>query len=317
MIRTKLKTPILQFSENDFLNAKESIRESDNSLLNSALHYASFGCPVFPVHSIIVKDGVTRCSCLRWRDCNAQGKHPRTRYGLKDASSDEKEIREWWRKYPTANVGLLTGKRAGFFVLDLDIKYGGNYSLLDLQEYYEEELGENYEPLPATLTAITGSGGRHYFFKYPEDVLIYGSVSEIGDGLDIRGEQNYVVASPSNHLSGNDYAWFGVDTPILDTPDWLIHEILFKESEKDSLESASPVSENNGKIKEGGRHNKFWRYICGLINSHSQEEVLRMALERNKEWFQPPFNERTVTYQVNYLFNKYGKSKNPNMGLKQ
>jgi hypothetical protein len=42
---------------------------------------------------------------------------------------DEAKIREWWRKWPNANIGILTGRyRDGYFiVLDFDPRNGGNW----------------------------------------------------------------------------------------------------------------------------------------------------------------------------------------------
>ena len=36
------------------------------------------------------------------------------------ARASEEEIREWWRKWPQAMVGIITGKLSGVMVLDGD-----------------------------------------------------------------------------------------------------------------------------------------------------------------------------------------------------
>jgi hypothetical protein len=321
MRKMSQKIPVIKFRKNDFLNAKHLGKKADNVLLESALHYASFGCSIIPLHSMIKRSGRFNCSCRDWKECDKQAKHPRTRYGLKDASTDEIQIRDWWTKFPTANVGLLTGKNSGFFVLDIDTKYGGECTLEYLQEFYRAELGKNYTPLPKTLTANTGSGGRHLFFKYPTDISIRGSVQEIGSGLDIRADGNYVVASPSNHKSKKNYTWFGINTPLLDAPDWLIIEIMSIDQKKSSTETTNASPSRLGglkKIKDGeGRHEAFWRHICGLVNNRTQEEVLKIALQKNIEMLEPPKSESYVEYQVNYLYKEFGRSKNPNMGMKK
>ena len=46
-------------------------------------------------------------------------KHPRIRGGLNSASTDPEQIRAWWRKWPTANIGLRCGKDSGVIVLDV------------------------------------------------------------------------------------------------------------------------------------------------------------------------------------------------------
>jgi hypothetical protein len=51
------------------------------------------------------------CSCGD-QTCGAVGKHPLTPHGLKDATSDPAELGRWWRRWPQANIGLLTGEVA-------------------------------------------------------------------------------------------------------------------------------------------------------------------------------------------------------------
>src|SRR5215212_846490 len=49
------------------------------------------------------------CSCGQ-AGCPAPGKHPRTRNGHKDASSDPTQVQTWWSKTPNANIGIATGE---------------------------------------------------------------------------------------------------------------------------------------------------------------------------------------------------------------
>ena len=51
-------------------------------------------------------------------------------------------IRAWWQQWPHANVGLQTGQRSQFVVLDVDPYNGGTHAL--------EDLTETYGPLPET-----------------------------------------------------------------------------------------------------------------------------------------------------------------------
>lgn len=73
--------------------------DQDNDLLDSALVYAARGWRVFPAHT--VADG--RCSCGE-DDCASPGKHPRTQHGVKNATRKASQIRQWWTRWPDANV---------------------------------------------------------------------------------------------------------------------------------------------------------------------------------------------------------------------
>ena len=41
------------------------------------------------------------------------GKHPRTRHGVRDITTDLEQITIWWRQWPNANVGIATGQPSG------------------------------------------------------------------------------------------------------------------------------------------------------------------------------------------------------------
>jgi len=162
-------------------------------LKRAAFYYANYGWPVVPLHSI-KRDG--GCTCER-AGCGSPGKHPRTRYGVKDASRDTVELSRWWQAWPNANVGIVTGERAGIVALDIDPRHDGDKSLAELVREHGE--------LPATVEALTGGGGRHLVFKHPGGVVH--NRSNLRPGIDVRGDAGYIVAPPSAHASGGQYRW--------------------------------------------------------------------------------------------------------------
>jgi hypothetical protein len=129
-----------------------------------------------------------------------RGKVPlgRTR-GFKDATRDPAEVEAIWRRHPTANVGVRTGRLSGISVLDVDPESGGGDSLARI----EAEHG----PLPGTITQITGGGGVHLVYRYKPGLGIGAAVW--GPGLDLRSEGGYIVAAPSIHPNGCRYRWLG------------------------------------------------------------------------------------------------------------
>ena len=76
------------------------------SLPDAAVAYATAGLLVFP--------------------CVPGAKRPMTRHGFTDASNDPERAGSWWRRWPQANIGLATGYRGGFDVLDIDVHPGGS-----------------------------------------------------------------------------------------------------------------------------------------------------------------------------------------------
>ena len=165
---------------------------SASTLKEAALWYAEHGWPVVPLHSC--EDGA--CSCQR-SGCGSPGKHPRTRHGLKDASTSPEAVAAWWQMWPTANVGVVTGAASGVVVLDIDPRHAGEASLVEMVRHYGE--------LPETVEALTGGGGRHLIFAHPGGEVP--NRANIRPGIDVRGDGGYIVVAPSVHVSGRPYSW--------------------------------------------------------------------------------------------------------------
>ncbi|HVU66678.1 MAG TPA: bifunctional DNA primase/polymerase, partial [Ktedonobacteraceae bacterium] len=153
--------------------------------LDYALAYARRGWRVFPLHEIYNGD----CSCGR-DACASAGKHPRTKNGVKEATTDEAQIRAWWSYWPTANIGIATGiaqgATSGLFVIDVDTHKGA--TLADLE-------GCDLSVLLTSLTARTGNGGYHFYLS--TDERLSNTCDHLARFVDTRGEGGYVVAPPS------------------------------------------------------------------------------------------------------------------------
>jgi hypothetical protein len=92
-------------------HAPAAMTSPDPNLAAAALRYAALGWPVLPLHTPR-HDG--RCSCGRG-ECPHPGKHPRSRHGLCDASTNAARIRAWWAAWPDANVGVASGRGAHLY----------------------------------------------------------------------------------------------------------------------------------------------------------------------------------------------------------
>jgi hypothetical protein len=132
-------------------------------------------------------------------------------------STVPRSIRGWWDRWPWANIGLATGPGSGLVVIDVGPTHGGHRSLDQLQSL----MGS----LPVTLTARTGSGGRHLFYEHP-GVEVRNTAGRLPGvtgplpGLDLRGDGGY-VAAPSRHASGDISRWVDPDAAPAPAPAWL------------------------------------------------------------------------------------------------
>ena len=183
----------------------------ENQLLTAALSYVRRGWPVVPLHTIL--NG--KCSCGSPECERSAGKHPLTKNGLKDATTDEAIITGWWREAPTANVGIVTGLASGVFMVGPDGQAG-----LDALAALQVRQGM----LPRTPQVRSGGGGRHYYFAWPADGVIKNAANHDGLPIDVRGEGGLVVAPPSLHITGTLYKWEvqpdGIEPAV--SPAWLL-----------------------------------------------------------------------------------------------
>ena len=131
-------------------------------MLEAALTYAEMGLAVFP---------------LKPRD-----KTPLTRHGCKEATTDKCQIKKWWARLESANIGIATGSiRGGLVVVDLDIDEQKGLDGYEMLVDWERDNGK----LPETVSCITGRGGYHYYFRTSEVIKNRAGVLE---GIDVRGE---------------------------------------------------------------------------------------------------------------------------------
>ncbi len=253
------------------------------TLGEAALAYADMGWKVIPLHGV----EAGQCSCGK-SDCKPAGKHPRTRHGLNDATTDPDKITEWWGELPEANVGIATGPESGIVVLDVDAG-DGNDGLLSL-EHLEDEHG----PLPETVQSYTGGGGRHFFFRHPGTPI--GTRAGVFPGIDIRGDGGYVVAPPSIHRSGASYDFEASsspdDVPLADLPDW-IKDVATRPR---FGVTPRPSGGAGGSIIPKGRRNDTLTRIAGTIRGQGcdPETIYAGIASVNQSGCVPPLEDADV-----------------------
>jgi len=182
------------------------------TMMDAAIKYAEANIPVMPLHWIC-EDG--SCSCKKGQQCDSKGKHPLYTGWYNNSTIDVEQIRKWWTKTPNANIGIPTGEKSDWLVLDVDD--GGDETLSALEATHGK--------LPDMVTAVTGSGGRHYVFIYSKGRSIPNK-TKFAPGLDTRSTGGLIVVAPSIHVSGNRYEWIKdhslFDRTPAEAPEWLL-----------------------------------------------------------------------------------------------
>ncbi len=198
------------------------------------------------------------------------------------------EVKNW--KAP--NVGIVTGEVSGLLVLDCD----------EYKKTFDKELMRSFR-LPITPCQQTAGGGRQYFFKLPENVVIRNSVciGHAESGIDIRASGGMVVVAPSTTSYGA-YTWLvdPFDTPLAEVPSKLLDMLIA---------GAGPSSKKKRKLKdlvgltEGAGRNDAMASIVGKLLKNTawnewDAEVWPVAQVLNSS-FKPPLkqDELTTTYE--------------------
>lgn len=155
----------------------------------AALEYAARGWPVFPLQAAI-------------RGVKESGKRPLTKHGVKDATTDARQIRAWWATWAEANVGIACGEE--LVVVDIDTATPP----------------APFDELPASLTVTTGRGMHVYLDPAGET---FPNRANVRPGVDVRSAGGYVVAPPSVHYTGRVYQW-GEGVELAGVPErWLAY----------------------------------------------------------------------------------------------
>lgn len=138
-----------------------------------------------------------------WRVLPVASKKPRIRRWPTAATTNRFQIRRWWHNWPSASIGVLTGRASGIVVVDVDPR-----NILDI-----EEVTAFLNDLPATRTHATGGGGSHYIYACRSP---FRKVEPLA-GVEILGDGQFIVVPPSTHPSGGTYV-VASDVPVADLP---------------------------------------------------------------------------------------------------
>jgi putative DNA primase/helicase len=260
--------------------------------LEAAIYYAGRGWAVFPCHSVTA-DGFCTCGNRDTED-HSVGKHPRTLNGVKDATTDQARITEWFSLFPESNIGLACGSVSGVFAVDVDPRHGGFESL------EEFEIMRPDGPLPPTLQSVSGGGGRHMIFALSNQDTLKNRVNWL-EGVDIRGDGGYIIVPPSKHASGAKYRWLNEDVTIAKAPDDLVTSVDRAKGMGDKSD-LPPTAELLKGVPAGKRDDTLFRAACRWRRQlKDRAAVMTLVLEAARNC-DPPFPEEQARQKVNQAF---------------
>jgi hypothetical protein len=230
-------------------------------MIEDARTYRTRGLSVIPCHR--------KHPLVEWEPYQQEPPHP-------------DQVDEWWTRWPSANVGIVTGAVSGMVVLDADGPQGLD-SLKMLRTPATTWLSRTGRP----------EGGLQQSFRHPGVTI--SNRAGVLPGLDVRGDRGFVVVPPSLHASGRRYEWL---TP----PDRMALAPL-PENVLDLLTAPpAPAAPPTGdEISEGQRNDTLYRIARSLRARGLTPGAVHVAVaEENRARCRPPLPDREVRELVEH-----------------
>jgi archaellum biogenesis ATPase FlaH len=289
-------------------NTAQNAGTHQKNIIAAAFDYIKRGFAIIPLYG---SNANGDCTCFHGAKCTKGiGKHPITLNGKWHVIKDVFTARQTFEKYPDANIGLVTGTQSNIFVIDVDkAKKDGDR---------DGDVADFGVTLPETVEAITGSGGKHLIFRFPNDAII-GCPTRFLDNIDLKGEIGYVVAYPSRHKNGKSYEWVNFKQEIAEATPELIRVILEKDanSRRATLEQFGQVALDkygvsvseagktssfivkapqrlrfDDEIPEGKRNTTLYKLACRMVGDGLADETICTQIAiTNEERCNPPLDD--------------------------
>lgn len=236
-------------------------------MLSHALKYQNRGLSVIPVRP-------DKKPYIPWTD-----------YQTRRATVEE--LKGWWKSWPNANVGIVTGALSGVFVIDCDSEQA--------YQKIQDLLPDSF------ITCIARTPrGYHIYLVYPKEGHI-GNATGIMPGVDVRGEGGYIIAPPSINGEGKAYAWMdGLSVDEVEPapcPDALynIKSFTIYRAKEDTVNTVNTV---NKYFHQGTRDDDLFRVSNALIKAGCDRSFTQQVIEILARNCTPPFPHHEVQAKI-------------------
>lgn len=220
----------------------------------------------------------------RSRDCDAPGKRPWYPWKqYQDRLPADDEVRSWWGRMPTANVGLALGNLTRLVSIDEDGPAGC--------EMLAELSGGQ---LPPTWEFVTPGGGYRRLYRVPEGVRIRTTIHQargVHEELRFQGHGAQTVVPPSLHTdTERRYEWVSgrswYDRDCAPAPDWLIDQV--KDNRTDRKRDAQFKVEPGEVIQDGRRGEVLFRMASAMRGRGMEPDEILPSLQVVNQRCDPP-----------------------------
>ena len=259
------------------------MNKSQKDMIDAAITYADKGWHVLPA-------------------CQYTKKPLLTDWPNQATTDDRSIVRCWLKTYPTAGIGVLTGPRSGFFVVDIDVKQDTNG-----EDSLRDRFSDDFKPdFDNHLAQTTPSGGIHLLFKWDETLAVR-TRAGILPGVDTRGLGGQIVVAPSQR-DGKRYQWNDLTLPVAEIPPWVKQLVAEPSASTDKRLDLKEVLEG---VSQGSRDDQIFRFASLLRGQGIPKDVALPFVLTAAQKCIPPLDPSVAIRKIEDAYRKYPETKIP------
>jgi hypothetical protein len=238
--------------------------------LDAALRYASWGWAVLPIQF--------------------NSKLPASAHGVKDASTDPVQIRQWFEGRDDLNVAVAAGRASNLICFDIDPRNGGDASWGTWLAMHG--------PADDGIHALTAGGGSHFLAQYDP---AWRSSKLPGGGVDVLSDGRYFLVSPSR-INARTYEWEASSDPADGIAPFKIPVAWSQAYAAQAAKKPSSTGDGGGLLPVGSR-NAGLAALAGAMRHHGmgQAEILAALSVANELRCNPPLPSSELSQIVDSI----------------
>jgi len=237
--------------------------------LDAALRYASWGWAVLPIQP--------------------NSKLPASAHGVKDASTDPVQIRQWFEGRDDLNLAVAAGRASNLTVFDVDPRNSGDASWATWLVMHG---GHNDGP-----HQLTAGGGSHFLAQYDPTWRS----SKLAQGVDLLSDGRYFLVYPSQ-IGGKKYEWEASSDPSDGIAPFKIPPAWSAAYAAQAAKKPASTGDGGGLLPVGSR-NAGLAALAGAMRHHGmgQAEILAALSVANELRCNPPLPSSELSQIVDSI----------------
>lgn len=173
-------------------------------------------------------------------------------------------------KDPSTFMALVTGKRSGISVIDIDCKPNKDGTTKNGMEAWNAMIAKHPGSIDDAVCARSRSGGLHYYFTYTPELKhgqekLFKLNDETWADIDIRNDGGNIVVAPTP-----GYSWIRsiFDHPLTECPSWIIE--WHKQSVAKPKKTRGPKKKSTKKQDQEIPLEKLTKLVLSIPKQHCE-----------------------------------------------